>query len=56
MDMQLFVVTMLAYMCTGGRGRGWRGALALLLLAGLLGPPLHVWLQDLEAIAMATPQ
>ncbi|KPJ00872.1 Nose resistant to fluoxetine protein 6 [Papilio xuthus] len=55
-DMQLFVVTMLVYMCTRGRGRGWHLALGLLLLVGLLGPPLHVWLQDLQALAMVTPE
>ncbi|XP_045537504.1 nose resistant to fluoxetine protein 6 [Papilio machaon] len=55
-DMQLFVLTMLVYMCTRGRGRSWQLALGLLLLTGLLGPPLHVWLQDLQALTMVTPE
>ncbi|XP_072942310.1 nose resistant to fluoxetine protein 6-like [Epargyreus clarus] len=53
-EMQLFTVGLVAYVATVSRGRYL--VLALLGLAGMVGPALHVWLQDLDALVLHRPE
>ncbi|CAG5019856.1 unnamed protein product [Parnassius apollo] len=53
-DTQLFVIGIFVYLSTESRGR-WL-ALALLLLVGMIAPALHVWLQDLDALVLMSPE
>ncbi|CAK1584089.1 unnamed protein product [Parnassius mnemosyne] len=53
-DTQLFVIGMFVYSATESSGR-WL-ALTLLLLVGMTAPALHVWLQDLDALVLMSPE
>ncbi|CAH2041970.1 unnamed protein product, partial [Iphiclides podalirius] len=53
-DTQMFVFTMLIYLATMSRGRSL--ALSVLLLMSIAAPALHVWLQDMDAMVLQTPE